>query len=223
AHQHNATLLLEVFDGKSASDRVVWTMDAEKDITINGSVEVHVRAKTDDVNKNVLMIGAVLVDTAEQEFPCFDTGSIGVLEQKVVAEKGVVMAENGEAYDLVEWEQRNCNKMIVSYGTMDLRNPEAGYEPATAIKRAEPIKAGEWYDYTIYLQPNYYTVAAGHRLELYIVPFCGFSSDYAAYDSCTAEELAMMGLNPKAMVPFTKDYSFTVDNSSSFGLLPVVN
>lgn len=40
----------------------------------------------------------------------------------------------------------------------------------------DPIEAGEWYDYTIWLQPNYYTVQPGHRLEVYVLPFCGFSS-----------------------------------------------
>ena len=32
---------------------------------------------------------------------------------------------------------------------------------------SEPIEAGEWYDYTIWLQPNYYTVQPGHRLMIF--------------------------------------------------------
>ena len=69
------------------------------------------------------------------------------------------------------------------YGGMDLRAPEAGFEPSTAVRREEPIAVDTWYDYTLYLQPAYYTVPAGHRLELYVVPFCGFSDDAALYDS----------------------------------------
>ena len=105
---------------------------------------------------------------------------------------------------------------------MDLRNPEAGYEPSTAARREEDILPDTWYDCTVYLQPVFYTVPAGHRLELYIVPFCGFSDDSATYDMNTPESLKEMGLDPLTLAPVTRDYTFTVDNSRSWCDLPVM-
>ena len=73
----------------------------------------------------------------------------------------------------------------------------------------------------LYLQPAFYTVAAGHRLELYIVPFCGFSDDAAVYDCFSPEELAAMGLQRETLVPMTRDYSFSVDQRNCCAVIPV--
>ena len=220
AHMNNTSLLTDTFDGCSGPDHLVWTMGISEAKTINGIPEVHLRVKTDDVDKNTLMLGAVLVDQADAVFPCFDVGSIGVLDQQPIREVNACRSKEVKPYNLVVWKQVERNRKIIAYGSMDLRNPEAGYMPSTAGKREKSIAAGIWYDYTLYLQPAYYTVAAGHRLELYIVPFCGFSDDTAIYDSSTPEELESMGLVPEAMVPVTRDYSFTVDNGESFAVIP---
>ena len=223
AHMNNNSLLLETLDGASGADRLLWTLETPREITVCGVPEAHLRVRTGDVDKNTLMLGAVLVDQAEDAFPCYDVGGIGVLDQQVIVPGGVDRGEGVAPYDLVTWKQTERNRKIVAYGAMDLRNPEAGYLPATAVRCEEPIQADTWYDVVLYLQPAYYTVSAGHRLELYIVPFCGFSDDAATYDSYSREELVEMGLMPEAMVPFTRDYSFTVDQSASWALLPVVD
>ena len=219
---NNSILLTDTFDGCSGPDHLIWTMDIPETRTINGITEVHLRVKTVDVDKNTLMLGAVLVDQAEEAFLCFDTGSIGVLDQQPVREAHADREADMETYDLVTWKQVERNRKIIAYGSMDLRNPEAGYMPSSAGKREEDITADTWYDYTLYLQPAFYTVAAGHRLELYIVPFCGFSDDAAIYDLSAPEELETMGFFPEEMVPFTRDYSFTVDNGESFAVVPAV-
>ncbi len=221
AHLMNYTLLGEDLDGNSGAARLLWRMDVPQDMTVCGIPEVHVRACTDDVQKNVLLMGAVLVDAADEAFASFETGAIGVLEQKVILEKGVDRGEGAEAYDLVEWKQSQVQRHLISYGMMDLRNPEAGYEPGTAVRRGEATEAGVFYPYTLYLQPSYYTVRAGHHLELYIVPFCGFSDEAALFDTNTAESLMEMGLDPDTMVPLTRDYAFTVDCSAGYAEIPV--
>ena len=88
---------------------------------------------------------------------------------------------------------------------------------------SEPIEAGEWYDYTIWLQPNYYTVQPGHRLEVYVLPFCGFSSSDLSVAIYTPEELEGFGIDPKGLVPFSQDYSFTVDCGTSSVSIPVTS
>ena len=131
-----------------------------------------------------------------------------------VQKKGVDRGEGVPPYDLVEYHATEVTRKIVSYGSMDLRNPEAGYDPATAVKRADPIEADTWYDYTIWLQPNFYTVQPGHRLEVYILPFCGFSSTDFALELSTPEQLVEYGVDPASIVPFHHDYSFTVNGGS---------
>ena len=221
AHMNNDSLLVHTFDGASGPDHLIWTMEVPEAVTVSGITEVHLRVKTSDVEKNALMLGAVLVDQADNAFPCFDAGGIGVLDQQVIQPGGVDRGEGVDPYDLVRWKHAERNRKIIAYGSMDLRNPEAGYMPSSAVTRKQEVAPDTWYDYVLYLQPAYYTVAAGHRLELYILPFCGFSDDAAVYDSYSPEELESMGLHLEELVPFTRDYSFTVDQRNSFAYIPV--
>ena len=221
AHLNNA-VLLESLNGESGEDRILWHMNVDQETTVNGPAAVHLRIKTQDIDKELLMAGAVLVDQADEPFPCFDVGSIGVLDQKIILENGVDRGKGTVPYHLAIWTQKESKRKIISYGTVDLRNPEAGYTPATSVPEEELIQAGEWYDYTIHLQPAYYTVVPGHHLELYIVPFCGFSNDYALYDSSSPDELREMGIDPDTLAPFSRDYSFTVDHSASYAEIPII-
>ena len=166
-----------------------------------------------DLDKDMLMLSAVLVDAADEPFSTYDVGW-EVLTVDDVQKKGVDRGEGVPPYDLVEYHATEVTRKIVSYGSMDLRNPEAGYDPATAVKRAEPIEADTWYDYTIWLQPNFYTVQPGHRLEVYILPFCGFSSTDFALELSTPEQLVEYGVDPASIVPFHHDYRFTVNGGS---------
>ena len=168
------------------------------------------------------MIGALLVDQADEPFPCFDTRSIGVLDQLVLAEAGVDRGEGAVPYDLVEWVQTEADRKLIAYGTMDLRNPHAGYLPSSAVAETEPFQPGAWYDCVLYLQPACYTVRTGHHLGLYIVPFCGFSDDAALYDTSSREEILAMGIEPDTLVPFTRNYSFTLDESASAASIPIL-
>ena len=219
----NPTLVDNTLDGASGADHLLLTsMDVEEAITVNGPVALHVRTKTDDLDTAELMLSALLVDAADEPFLTYDVGW-EVLEAKRTEVGGVPMGEGVPAYDLAEYVQKEMTRKIVAYGSMDLRNPEAGYEPYTAVRRSEPIEAGEWYDYTIWLQPNYYTVQPGHRLEVYVLPFCGFSSSDLSVAIYTPEELEGFGIDPKGLVPFSQDYSFTVDCGTSSVSIPVTS
>ena len=210
----NPTLVSDTLDGASGSDHLLLaSQDVTEELTVNGPVAVHVKAKTADLDKDMLMLSAVLVDAADEPFSTYDVGW-EVLTVDDVQKKGVDRGEGVPPYDLVEYHATEVTRKIVSYGSMDLRNPEAGYDPATAVKRADPIEADTWYDYTIWLQPNFYTVQPGHRLEVYILPFCGFSSTDFALELSTPEQLVEYGVDPASIVPFHHDYSFTVNGGS---------
>lgn len=55
-------------------------------------------------------------------------------------------------------------------GQVDIGTPDAGWEPQTAVAPATPVQENEWYDYTVYLEPEVYTVRPGHWLGVYIEP-----------------------------------------------------
>ena len=220
AHMANSALLENTFNGRSGPDRIIWTAHAAGPLTICGTPVLHIRVKTEDTDKKPLMIGAVLVDHAESPFPSFGQAWAEVLDQEVLAENGINRGEGVLPYSLVQWKQTMHNRKIIAYGVMDLHNPDAGYEPESAVS-SKPIAKGTWYDYTLYLQPNFYTVLPGHTLEMYIVPFCGFSNDSAFYDTRTEEELTELGFDSKAIIPITRKYSFTVDLSHTCAVFPV--
>lgn len=220
AHMNNAVLLNEVFDGTSGDDHLLWAVEAAEPVTICGAVAVHLRVRTEETGSGLPMLGAVLTERADEAFPCFDTGAVGVLDREVLAEGGVDRGPGAAPYDLVAWRQTERTGNIIAYGAMDLRNPGAGCDPASAVPAAE-AQPGTWHDVTLWLQPAWHTVRAGHRLELYIVPFCGFSGEPALIDTLTPEELRAMGLDPETLAPFVRDYRFTVDNSRSWAELPV--
>lgn len=141
-------------------------------------------------------------------------GSVG---HKVVS-KG---EGNSRSYDLVQWTQAQTTRKVISTGHIDLRNPEADYEPATATKRSTPIQANTYYDYTVWLDPTYYTVQPGHRLQLYIVPFLNYNN--VSNDGTVDPQLAKMGLDASALMHIRTNYSFTIDNANSYATLPLTS
>ena len=220
AEVSNPPLAAAILNGESTSDHLlIASMDMTESLTINGPAAVHVRAKTSDIDKDELMLSAVLVDRAEESFAGYDSGW-DVVNYDILEAGGVDRGEGVPAYDLAEYRKTDMTCKIVAYGSMDLGDPQAGYEPASAAAGDRSIEADELYDYTIWLQPNFYTVQPGHKLEVYVLPFCGFSSDLAA-EAFTPEEMVEYGIDPDAIVPFRRNYSFTVDCGSCSVSVPV--
>lgn len=203
----------EPFTGKPSANAAVWTLPVTEEFTIAGRIPVHVRAKVDDVAEGDIPMCAVLLDVADEPFDAFMVGGAPQHELLLAGEG------NSRDYNIVRWTQGKTTKKKVASGGMDLRNPEADYEPVTATKRAEPIQADTYYDYTIWLDPTYYTVRAGHRLELYVVPFL----DYTRYEDKDTQNymLERMGLDPSSLMNLRTDYSFTIEDAKSYAVLPV--
>lgn len=223
AHMSNTDLVASTMDGSSSTDHLVWSIPVTEPLIIAGTPTVHVRAKTENVDTPLLMMSAVLVDHAESSFHSYGYQWAEVLDQEILEENAVNRGVGVEPYSLARWKETLQDRKIIGFGSIDLHNPEADYAPSTCTTRETPIESGAWYDYTLYLQPNYYTVPAGHTLELYVVPFCGFSNDSAFYDTLSEEELTELGFDHASMIPFVRNYSFTVDLSSLKVNLPVAD
>jgi X-Pro dipeptidyl-peptidase len=193
-----------------------WTLPITQDVTIAGKIVVHLRMRTDALGQGDIGVSATLVDAADQKFMAF--GPEGTPEEEMVEDNGATST----AYDLVRWKQDATKRKVITFSSMDLRNPEAGYEPASATTRPEPIEEKTHYDYTLWLDPTYYTVRAGHRLELYVIPS-------AANSFITSEEdrqglvftLERYGLSEKGIMDVGRDYEFTIANDQSYAEIPV--
>ena len=97
-------------------------------------------------------------------------------------EGGAWMGGGLKNFDLVQYKQSMATYKQVEYGWMDLCNPAAGYDSASATRdKRVDVDGNTFYDYTLYLQPNLYKVAAGHKLVLVIVTSTGTVSAANAY------------------------------------------
>lgn len=113
------------------------------------------------INRDGLMVSAMLVDIAPEgeTFPAFNTAPTYV-EKTILAKDGAWMGGGLENLDLVELKPTDVSYKIVARGWMDLCNPGAGYDSASAQNKVKLVE-GKYYDYTLYLQPNLYEVEAG--------------------------------------------------------------
>ncbi|MBR5337060.1 MAG: hypothetical protein IK152_03675 [Lachnospiraceae bacterium] len=196
----NKEIYANTLIGAKTTSAIYWSYDIKEPITINGKIPVHLRVKTDFPEGYDLPISVYLVDQCDTTFRAFSPE----WNSQVDFESSAFAA----GYYDISKDRKVTNKKMVTVGIMSLLNPGADYEPTTAIAPTEPVKSGEYYDYTLYLYPTYYTFEAGHRLELYITTF-----------GDTGSELEESSIGDYAKL--TYDYSITVDNGASYCMLPV--
>ena len=145
-----------------------------------------------------LMVSAMLVDIAPAgtTFPAFNTQNSYVPKSK--GEGGVWRGGGLVNYDYAELLTSDVTYKIIARGWMDLCNPDAGYDSASASMDSRiSLKPGENHDYTLYLQPNLYTVKAGHKLALVIYTYEPGKASY------------------------TQNYRISLKNSSVNAVIPV--
>ena len=146
--------------------------------------------------RDALMVSAMLVDIAPEgtTFPAFNTQ--GSYVPKDITEGGAWMGGGLANYDYAELKTTDVSYKIIARGWMDLCNPTAGYDSASATNKIS-LKAGENHDYTLYLQPNLYTVKEGHKLALVIYTY------------------------EQGKARYSQNYQITLENSSVNAVIPV--
>ena len=217
ALESNESLLEETFTGQASENAALWKTDVTDAITVKGNVQVHVRVKTDNIDAQNTTIAAALVDTADDPFDAFIPDNH--LPYEVIGTEAI--GEDAEPYRMVRWLPTQTDIKIITTGIMDLKTPNAGYLPQTAVAPEEPVQSGEWYDYTIYLQPTVYTVAKGHHLELYILPYVDGYFDDDIMELLPIEVMEEFGYKPDYVLRRQHDYSFTIDNTQSYAEIPI--
>lgn len=142
-------------------------------------------------SRDALMMSAMLVDIADEPFDTFGTS---VTEVKTGESSWV--GGGVQNYDVIRFKTTPAKYKIIARGWMDLANPAAGYDSASAADKIE-LEDGVYNDYTLYLQPNRYTVKAGHKLALVIYTYEPGKASYA------------------------QNYAITIDNAASYAEIPV--
>lgn len=198
-------------DGDKAA---TYSLDLPENTTIFGVPEIHVKLAFDDVDKDGLMITAVLADRADdgQAFPAFFTTAEtdGAVPLQFVSEFRI--GGGHEADMIVEPVLKPAKSKIVTYGWTDLLNPGCGPDSEEYTLQENIPAEGEYYDYTFYMMPTVYTLAPGHHLELILTtwdPFRVFLDEDYFMDPDRDPRYSF----------FT--YGYTVDNDSLKAMIPV--
>ena len=151
----------ETVSKASSKANLTFASDVTEDTTIKGHIPVHFKAALAKGQGKNFQINALLVDVADEDFDVVGNGSV---KQDKTAD-GFWMGSNLSNLSVAEYETIKTKYKVIAKGWINLANPESGYDSASSRASIEP-KVGEYHDYTVYLQPNLYTVKKGHKLAL---------------------------------------------------------
>lgn len=157
-----------VVDAEPAT--ATYTFEIPEDFTIKGPVAVHIRAaaaansETPLSELDGIRLTVGLNDKSDSEFNAF-VPSRSYLPITSTDNHNAWMGGGVENFALVSYTQTPATSKSIGMGYIDIFNPTAGYDSASAAKRTE-IKENKYYDYTVYIQPTVYTVKEGHTIEL---------------------------------------------------------
>ncbi|MCR5402379.1 MAG: hypothetical protein K6E91_00970, partial [Butyrivibrio sp.] len=189
------------------STKATYVFELPDNYTIYGVPEVHLKLSTRDVEKSGMVISALLMDTIDEEtsFKAYLTKErLGNTLPKHTL--GVTDIGGGlPRARVLEYVKSNTTAKLITFGHSDLENYGGGYEGKDYTKKTEPMKAGEYYDYTIYLQPTSYTFEPGHKAVLVVTgwdPYCDFLD----------EDLRNGVVEDSTESRYT--YAFNIDNSA---------
>ena len=151
----------ETVSKSSSKANLTFVSDVTEDTTIKGHIPVHFKAAHAKGQGKNFQINALLVDVADEDFDVVGNGSV---KQDKTAD-GFWMGSNLSNLSVAEYETIKTKYKVIAKGWINLANPKSGYDSASSRASIEP-KVGEYHDYTVYLQPNLYTVKKGHKLAL---------------------------------------------------------
>ena len=151
----------ETVSKASSKANLTFVSDVTEDTTIKGHIPVHFKAALAKGQGKNFQINALLVDVADEDFDVVGNGSV---KQDKTAD-AFWMGSNLSNLSVAEYETIKTKYKVIAKGWINLANPKSVYDSASSRASIKP-KVGEYHDYTVYLQPNLYTVKKGHKLAL---------------------------------------------------------
>ena len=198
----------DAFTSSSTSASAMYaTEPVANDTVIKGTVQVKISAapiqhpdqqasaiavqSESTGSRDALMMSAMLVDVADDEFTTYPMSRTEVKTGKMNW-----VGSGAQDYEIINFKTVQSKYKIIARGWIDLANPSAGFDSASAANKIS-LKDGVYHDYTVYLQPNYYTVKAGHKLALVVYTYEPGKASYS------------------------ENYGITIDNHSLSAVIPV--
>ena len=150
-----------------------YAAPVDQDVTIKGHIPVHFSAAFVKGDKNHAHVSATLMDVSDEDFDVvkeeitYDKNgySTRTLDKETIDETGYWNGSNLETLPLKRYKTHKVKSVVIARGWMNLANPASRYDSASSSHSID-VKENEFHDYTMYLQPNLYTVKKGHRLVL---------------------------------------------------------
>ena len=142
-------------------------------------------------SRDALMMSTMLVDVADDEFTTYPMSRTEVKTGKMNW-----VGSGAQDYEIINFKTVQSKYKIIARGWIDLANPSAGFDSASAANKIS-LEDGVYHDYTVYLQPNYYTVKAGHKLALVVYTY------------------------EQGKARYSENYGITIDNHSLSAVIPV--
>ena len=150
-----------------------YAATVDQDTTIKGHIPVHFSAAFVKGDKKHAHVSATLMDVSDEEFDVVkeeitydkDGYSTRTLEKETIDETGYWNGSNLETLPLKRYKTHKVKSVVIARGWMNLANPASRYDSASSSHSID-VKENEFHYYTMYLQPNLYTVKKGHRLVL---------------------------------------------------------
>ena len=198
----------DAFTSSSTSASAMYaTEPVANDTVIKGTVQVKISAapiqhpdqqasatavqSESTGSRDALMMSAMLVDVADDEFTTYPMSRTEVKTGKMNW-----VGSGAQDYEIINFKTVQSKYKIIARGWIDLANPSAGFDSASAANKIS-LEDGVYHDYTVYLQPNYYTVKAGHKLALVVYSYEPGKASYS------------------------ENYGITIDNHSLSAVIPV--
>ena len=198
----------DAFTSSSTSASAMYaTEPVANDTVIKGTVQVKISAapiqhpdqqasaiavqSESTGSRDALMMSAMLVDVADDEFTTYPMSRTEVKTGKMNW-----VGSGAQDYEIINFKTVQSKYKIIARGWIDLANPGAGFDSASAANKIS-LEDGVYHDYTVYLQPNYYTVKAGHKLALVVYTYEPGKASYS------------------------ENYGITIDNHSLSAVIPV--
>ena len=198
----------DTFTSSSTSASAMYaTEPVANDTVIKGTVQVKISAapiqhpdqqasaiavqSESTGSRDALMMSAMLVDVADNEFTTYPMSRTEVKTGKMNW-----VGSGAQDYEIINFKTVQSKYKIIARGWIDLANPSAGFDSASAANKIS-LEDGVYHDYTVYLQPNYYTVKAGHKLALVVYTYEPGKASYS------------------------ENYGITIDNHSLSAVIPV--
>ena len=165
-------------------------------------------------------MSVLLIDESDTEFGVYEYDPDYMFCVNQTESDLSVLIDGFENYRvrMTAFKQTRTKSKLISAGSVNLLMPDAGWEPESCTKPANPVQNDTYYDYTVYLQPEHYTVKKGHRLVLYIIGLCNIDK------SCLEDIVFTKKYSEKQTTDaqVSASYSFTLDNKNCHAEIPVI-